>query len=335
MTKLVLIAIIVLVGAGVISAYINETPDKRPGQRADKSPGKQTKREPPIRHNPRRGRRPDHNGDRAEDGGWRKPGGGHSKPPVWGGGSAGRSGGRALRPASPRDPSININIKPRTGSTSGTAFSIDRRGLWMTARHVVDGCPKIYVLTGPRKGLLVRRVYVHPTADIAMINTSRGTPALGFAQASLRLGMTGFHFGFPKGRPGDVRSALIGRRVMRVRGRYRTAEPVVAWAERVRVPNTSGGLGGISGGPALNGSGSVIGVTVAGTVRRGRVYTTAPASIRRAIRRAHTRLPSRGTGGAARVPANSFPSYGSNLRHRLTVAKVICMVPRNRRRPRH
>lgn len=324
MNKLVLIAIIVLVAGGAISRFIEDGPG--PGQ----GPGKQARSDPPVRYNPRRGRRPDHGGERAGDGGWRSPQGGRSKPPVWGG-----AGGGTLQPASPRDPSVRIEIKARSGSSSGTAFSIDRRGLWMTARHVVDGCPKIYVLTAPRKGFLVRRVYVHPSADIAIINTARGAPALTFAQATLRLGMTGFHFGYPKGRPGDVRSTLIGRRVMRVRGRYRTAEPVVAWAERVRVPDTSGGLGGISGGPALDRSGRVIGVTVAGTVRRGRVYTTARASIERAIRRARTRLPSLGSGNASRVPANRFASYGSDLRRRLTVAKVICLVPRRRSRPRY
>ncbi len=322
MNRLVLVAIIVLVAGGVFSRYIGEAPGS--GQ----APGKQARAYPPVRDNPRRGRGPGHAGDGAQDGGWRSPGGARSKPPVWGGGS-----GRVLRPASPRDPSVLIEIKPRTGSTSGTAFSIDGRGLWMTARHVADGCPKIYVLTGPRTGLLVRRVYIHPTADIAIISTSRGAPALAFEQAALRLGMTGFHFGFPKGRPGAVRSTLIGRRVMRVSGRYRTAEPVVAWAERVRAPNTSGGLGGISGGPALDRAGRVIGVTVAGTVRRGRVYTTAPSSIVRAIRGANLRLPNRRA--AARVPDNSFANYGANLRRRLTVAKVICQAPRTRRRPRY
>ncbi|MHA1537313.1 MAG: trypsin-like peptidase domain-containing protein [Alphaproteobacteria bacterium] len=319
MTRLVFVAILVLVAAGAFSRYIGEGSGPGPGQRAKADPPRTFDPRP---HNPRRGRS-------ADDSSWRAPGGGRTKPPVWSG------GGRVLGPASGGDPTIRINIKPRTGSTSGTAFSIDRRGLWMTARHVVDGCPKIYVLTGPRKGFLVRRVYVHPSADIAVISTRRGVPALGFAAASLRLGMTGFHFGFPKGRPGDVRSTLIGRRVMRVRGRYRTAEPVVAWAERVRVPNTTGGLGGISGGPALGRGGRVIGVTVAGTVRRGRVYTTAPSSIARVVRRAHLRLPSLGSSSARKVPENGFAAYGADLRHRLSVAKVICLVPRNRRRPRH
>jgi S1-C subfamily serine protease len=217
-------------------------------------------------------------------------------------------------------------------SSSGTAFSIDSRGLWMTARHVVDACPKAYVLTGPRRGMLVRRTYIHPSADIAFVVTERGAPAFAFAWEALRLGQTGFHFGFPKGRPGDVKSRLIGRRVMRVRGRYRTAEPIVAWVERVRVPDGYQGLGGISGGPAFDARGRVIGVTVAGTVRRGRVYTTALTSMRAALARARIRG---GDGqSAGRIPSSGFADFATVLRDRLSIAKIVCLVPRRRRNPR-
>ncbi|MDH3233628.1 MAG: serine protease [Alphaproteobacteria bacterium] len=280
------------------------------------------------------------------DGDWQRPDGGRA--PRWGepdtgeeggadgGGARGRNGdgsGRALRPASPGDPSIRIAIPARVRSSSGTAFSIDSRGLWMTARHVVDSCPKAYILTGPRRGMLVKRVYIHRSADIAFVTTDRGAPAFAFAWDTLRIGQTGYHFGYPKGQPGDVKSRLLGRRVMRVHGRYSTAEPIVAWVERVRIPDTYEGLGGISGGPAFDTQGRVIGVTVAGTVRRGRVYTTAAVSMRAALARARITLGDGQSVGA--IPGTGFADFARALRGRLSIAKIVCLVPqrRNPRRP--
>jgi len=271
-------------------------------------------------------------------GDWQQPDGTGS--PGWGERNQGRGsrgggsdrGGQALRPASPGDPSIRIAIPARLHSASGTAFSIDSRGLWMTARHVVDSCPKAYILTGPRRGMQVRRFYIHPTADIAFVVTDRGAPAFSFAWDALRQGQTGYHFGFPKGQPGDVKSRLLGRRVMRVHGRYSTAEPIVAWVERVRVPDSYDGLGGISGGPAFDSRGRVTGVTVAGTVRRGRVYTTAHSSMRAALARAKIRGGDGHSAGA--IPGTGFAGFATALRRRLSIAKIICLVPRRRRSPR-
>ncbi len=238
-------------------------------------------------------------------------------PPV-----AGRRG-ETLKPPSAADPTILINIPVEKRSSIGTAFSIDPRGVWLTARHVADSCRRIYILVRPRQGMRVVSVYIHPRADLALLRTRKGAPNLTFGQAALRLGQAGYHFGFPKGQPGAVTSTLIGRRVMRVRGRYATDEPVVAWAERDRVPFSDGGLGGISGGPALDANGNVIGVTVAGTKRRGRVYTTAPSSIRAALRAARVTPPSTAT-ATAHPDARNFVTVGAALRAKLTVAKVLC-----------
>jgi hypothetical protein len=281
----------------------------------------------------RRPRRPAPQGD------WQRPDG--SRTPGWGEEDTARrdaergrqpdgsGGGQALRPASPGDPSIRIAIPARVRSSSGTAFSIDSRGLWMTARHVVDSCPRAFILTGPRRGMQVKRVYIHRSADIAFVTTDRGAPAFTFAWDTLRQGQTGYHFGYPKGVPGDVKSRLLGRRVMRVHGRYSTAEPVVAWVERVRLPDTYEGLGGISGGPAFDSRGRVIGVTVAGTVRRGRVYTTAHSSMKAALARARIKLASGQSAGD--IPETGFNRYASTLRRRLSIAKIICLVPQRRR----
>jgi len=244
----------------------------------------------------------------------------------------GGQGGRALQPASPSDPSIQIAVPARVSSSSGTAFSIDSRGLWMTARHVVDSCPRAFILTGPRTGMPVRRFYIHPSADIAFVTTDRGAPALAFDWDTLHEGQTGFHFGFPKGQPGDVKSRLIGRRVMRVHGRYTTAEPVVAWVERVRIPDSYEGLGGISGGPAFDSRGRVTGVTVAGTVRRGRVYTTAHTSMQAALARA--KITSGNGRAVGMIPESGFAARGESLRRQLSIAKIVCLVPQPRSTPR-
>src|ERR1044071_5867151 len=50
--------------------------------------------------------------------------------------------GEAVGPASPFDPSVVVDVPAKVGPAAGTAFSIARSGVWMTARHVVDGCKR-------------------------------------------------------------------------------------------------------------------------------------------------------------------------------------------------
>lgn len=51
----------------------------------------------------------------------------------------------AIPPPSPLDPVFRVNIAPRTGSATGTAFAIDGDGVWLTARHVVQDCNQVAV----------------------------------------------------------------------------------------------------------------------------------------------------------------------------------------------
>ena len=154
--------------------------------------------------------------------------------------------GTTLPKISPNDPSFAVDVGEK-GNSTGTAFSIKDDGVWLTARHVVDGCDKVGLITGPRKGMRVQRIEPHPRADMAVLWTRRGGPALSISDNSLQINQAGFHFGFPQGKPGQVTSALLGRRKMRTVGRYRHSEPVIAWVERERIPMTKA-LGGLSGG---------------------------------------------------------------------------------------
>ncbi len=238
--------------------------------------------------------------------------------------------------SSRRDPAIRVEVGPAVPST-GTAFSIDGAGRWLTARHVVEGCRQVVIRTSRRKGIRVARIFTHPNADVAVLWTEGGTPPLTISGAALSTGQNGFQIGFPKGEPGDVFGRIIGRRTMRVSGQYRTHEPVIAWTQLRRVPDRGADLGGISGGPVLDRAGRVIGIVVAGAPRRGRTYSAAPASLSEAVRRAGLRIDRFAAEGPPhpRLNRRDFPSYGRDLRQKLTVAKVFCMVGGRRgRRPR-
>src|SRR6185369_12460929 len=96
------------------------------------------------------------------------------------------------------------------------------------------------------------------------------------------------------------------------------------WAEAGRTEGLEGSLGGLSGAPALDAQGRVVGVTIAESPRRGRIYTTAPEVVTATL--------------SAFGPANPGPALGEpvtpqnyyvvadSLRRELQVAQVICLT---------
>lgn len=233
-----------------------------------------------------------------------------------------RPAGRPLPPPSPGDPVVEVELGGKQDS-SGTAFPIGR-GVWMTARHVADGCAKVGVVTGPRRAVRGGDVLVHRNADLALFRAPVGSAPVAVADGDLRIGQAGYHFGFPRGEPGAVRSQLLGRGTMRVSGRYSTREPVLAWAELERVPDSDEPLSGISGGPVFDASGRLVGVHVAGSIRRGRSFTTAPASMRELWARAG--VTPAGEGPVPELHDDDFAAVGERLRRDLVVAKAICLT---------
>lgn len=220
------------------------------------------------------------------------------------------------------DPVVQIDIGPKHDS-SGTAFPVGV-GVWMTARHVVDGCAKIGIVTSPKRAVRGDAVVVHDNADLALFRSSVRAAPVAVGDDDLKVGQAGYHFGFPKGQPGAMRSRLLGSGTMRLSGRYSTREPILAWAEISRVPDTDGPLSGISGGPVFDAAGRLVGVHVAGSLRRGRSFTTAPQSMRELWSRAGVSTVTDGP-----VPAltdRDFASAGERLRQDLIVAKAICLT---------
>ena len=224
-------------------------------------------------------------------------------------------------------PVISISLEEKQQSSTGTAFSIDSSGTWITARHVADGCDKMALQKGYRKFVRIGRVWHHPNSDISVLKTSGGSPPFPGIQKDTSKGQHGYSFGFPKGKPGDVHGQIIGKRTMRVEGRYSTREPVLAWTQIQRVPDMGPHLGGISGGPWVNSAGKIIGVHVAGAPRRGRSYSATSESLLNFLQRIG--IQKKGSSFATKkfkVNARDFSTVGNRLRQQLTIAKVFCLV---------
>ena len=231
--------------------------------------------------------------------------------------------GALLGPVTPFDPAVTVNAPDIPFQpASGTAFSIARDGRWVTARHVVEGCRRPAIMVGGGRAVAAD-VRLAPRADIAVLLTEGGSPAVPvMITEGLRAGQRAFHPGFPQARAGEVASRLLGRETLKVRGRGQRDEPVLAWAEVGRTDGLGGTLSGLSGAPVLDRQGRAIGVTIAESPRRGRIYTTAPDTYVPAIRGVQA-ADEPLTGRV--ITVDNYGLVADEMRRDLRVAQVVCL----------
>jgi S1-C subfamily serine protease len=244
------------------------------------------------------------------------------RTPASAGPGAGSAG--AVPPTPPFEPTITIDA-PSTSrpGAAGTAFSISSGGMWLTARHVVEGCARAAIVVAKGQGVAAE-VRLDPHGETAVLITQGGAPALPLApEESLQEGMTAFHAGFPHGRPGFVASRLIRRETLVLRGSHTRREEVLAWDEVDSGDPLPRSLAGLSGAPALDADGRVIGVTIAHSPHHDRVYTTTPDALRAAILRAHIE-PATGA-RAAPMSSGGYDKISRDLRRDLRVVPVVCV----------
>lgn len=233
--------------------------------------------------------------------------------------------GALLQPPSEFDPEVLVEVGP-VSSGVGTAFAIKQEGWWLTARHVVDACDRVGIVVGRGSAVAAQEVRVSRIADIALVRTVNAPDplALDLNESTFRVGQQAFHVGYPQGHPGEVATRLMGRQKLIAHGRYSLNEPILAWAEIGRTGGLRGSLSGMSGGPVLDTQGRVIGVTVAESVRRGRIYTAAPASIADLLKLEN--VAAQGVSAGALNTENYGPA-ADKMRRELTVAQVVCVAP--------
>ncbi|MDG1996951.1 MAG: serine protease [Emcibacteraceae bacterium] len=232
-----------------------------------------------------------------------------------------------LPPSSSRDPIIAIEDEAKTSRSqyTGTAFSIDERGLWITVRHVTYGCDQLALLRPHSRPIAAEVVSEHRRADVALLRTRVGYQGFTIDESMPEFNQEGFHFGFPRGEPGDVYSRLMGRRTIKTTGTRNGKEPVLVWAEKIRVPNSNESLGGISGGPILNKQGSIVGIHIAGSVRRGRSFSSLPRTIDQLLDQNNIQLNDQSLlQDVSRLNQRDFARLGDDFRSQNRVAQVIC-----------
>lgn len=228
--------------------------------------------------------------------------------------------GPALPNARPSDPSVIVEID-KAKSGVGTAFAINDQGTWLTARHVVDSCDQVGLRVGTNKYVKTDNTQVSRTSDTALISSDWDRPPLARDLKTTRqVGERGFFIGFPQGKPGEVAGKLLGRHRMLVRGRYRSSEAILAWAEIGRTQGLKGSLGGLSGGPVFDADGEVIGLVAAESPRRGRIYTVAPATLSGLL------TPLNSNPKSEAISMENYGRQADKYRRTRRVTQVICLV---------
>src|SRR6478609_12245233 len=82
-----------------------------------------------------------------------------------------------LGPSSPFDPDVVVEVPSKSTPASGTAFSIAESGVWVTARHVVEGCDQAAIVVAEGRGVAAK-VEIDPRAEAAILTTEGGAPPL-------------------------------------------------------------------------------------------------------------------------------------------------------------
>ena len=206
---------------------------------------------------------------------------------------------------------------------SGTGFSVSDAGVWITARHVVEGCRRAAVLVSPGRGVQAK-VVADRGADLAVLLTRGGAPALSLAGPyPFARGQIVFHPGYPRGQAGEAASRYLGRYWLPGAYRGGPAQAVQAWAEVGRTDGLGGSLAGLSGAPVLDAQGQVVGVTLAESPRRGRIYSATRRAIRAALDAAG-QTPSAIASGQP-ITTENYGRAADALRRALSVAEVVCL----------
>ncbi len=218
---------------------------------------------------------------------------------------------------------INLPVDDRKTMT-GTAFSVAKSGEWIVATSSVRGCTHPFLNIGGNLAAPFKTRTV-PGIDNYVIATTEGAgrPLPLADPTTVKPGMRGFMPGFPDGQVGEATGRLIGRTVIEHTKRFQHNEPVLAWAKAGRTEGLRGNLNKLTGGPVIDDSSRVIGITLYEKPRRGRIYSAMPQTVQTLAK---------ATGhkddfeSEATVTKRNYGIVSDTLRREYRVAQVGCIA---------
>lgn len=232
----------------------------------------------------------------------------------------------------PAKPNFEMQVEEdgKPEDSIGTAFLV-APGTWITAGHVLESCAKSYVRVRDEWRPITGKT-LHPVADVAIATTGapQDPPKIDLTDRLPVMGQEGFHFGYPHGNPTSVYTRFVGMARIRQGKPGKPVEQGWVWAEQERSPPGSGPLGGISGGPQVDRTGAVQGVTILYAERSARLTTTPVSRVRDVLSKDVASVPHGGT----TIDPKDYGRHGQHVREAAgTVSLVFCSVS-GRSRPR-
>jgi hypothetical protein len=218
---------------------------------------------------------------------------------------------------------IKSESKVRRNGGTGTAFYIGNN-LWITARHVINECPQVYMVNETTK-YKINQIYLHPNSDLAIFKHETG-PEIPYFRRTAEINNS-FSSGFPAGKPGDISMRYLGVVALENK-QYGIFEKGLIFNIIDRNPYHLDSIGGLSGGPAFTADNLLAGVLVAENARRAIAIVVDMNSVNSLISKIENSFLEGNEQShlSYNFNRNNYAKNGKKMRSRGTIRKIYCIL---------
>ena len=217
---------------------------------------------------------------------------------------------------------IQSESKIRRQGGSGTAFYVGR-DTWVTARHVINQCPKVMMSFGKQQ-TIIKDIYIHPNSDLAIFKNKEDIDLPYFEIT--RYKEEAFSSGYPAGNPGDLALNYLGHVGLENKS-YGVFERGLVYSITDRSPFSLNSIGGLSGGPAFSKDNRLSGILVAENARRALAILVENKSLFELLEETNMLATSIESNNSVRLITTNknFSSNGKTLRKQGVIRKIYCI----------